>query len=105
MKTKESIYITPFGKFLTKMWNEIKCEWEYIGTFDDEKTAKKKLGLHQIEHYKDKRYLLPKCISLNLTRNRFTFVFFYNNKNIFTKDFTTLEEAIQEKQNLLLKLL
>ena len=45
MKTKESIYITPFGKFLTKMWNEIKCEWEYIGTFDDEKTAKKKIRI------------------------------------------------------------
>ena len=105
MRTKESIYITPSGNFLTKMWNEIRCEWEYIGTFDNEKIAKKELGKYQINYYKDKRYLLPKCVSLNLTRIKFTFVFFYNNRNIFTKDFTTLEEALQEKQNFLLKLL
>ena len=105
MRTTETIYKTTGDNYRIKIWDLIKKEWIYIGTEKGIDNALLKLTQSQIEYYQDKIYLLPKCISIDFKNNCFCFVVYYNKKTIINKRCTTLESAISEKQNFLLKLL
>ncbi len=105
MRTTETIYKTTGDNYQIKIWDVIKKKWIYLGTENGIENALEKLKNEQIEYYKDKIYLLPKCISIDFKRSNFIFAIYYNNKTIVSKACTTLESAILEKQNFLLKLL
>ncbi len=105
MKTKETIYKTTGDNFRIKIWDVVNQNWIYIGTENGYENALLKLTEAQIDYYKDKRYLLPKGIAIDFKRGVFLFAVYYNGKTIINKACTTLESAILEKQNLLLKLL
>ena len=104
MKTKETIYKTTGDNYRIKIWDVINKEWIYCGTETGIENALIKLREEQVEYYKNKVYLLPKCISIDFNCKVFCFCFTYMKKTI-KKQCTTLESAILEKQNFLLKLL
>lgn len=105
MKIKETIYKTTGDNFQIKIWDVIDKNWIYIGTENGYENALLKLTEAQIDYYKDKSYLLPKCIAIDYKNKCFSFAVYYNKKTIINKRCTTLESAILEKQNFLLKLL
>lgn len=105
MKTKETIYETTGDNYAIKLWDVINKKWIYLGTEKGIENALIKLTHAQIEYYKDKTYLLPKCIAIDHKHNVFIFAVYYNKKTIINKRCTTLESAILEKENFLLKLL
>lgn len=105
MRTTETIYKTTGDNYQVKIWDLIKKDWIYIGTEKGIYNALLKLTQAQIEYYKDKIYLLPKCIAIDFKNNCFCFCIYYNKKTIVNKRCSTLESAILEKQNFLLKLL
>tara|TARA_R110000851_G_scaffold75456_1_gene166311 strand:- start:4019 stop:4378 length:360 start_codon:yes stop_codon:yes gene_type:complete len=104
MKTNETIYKTTNDNYRVKIWDVIDKEWIYLGTEKGLDNALIKLREAQVEYYKEKIYLLPKCISIDFNKNVFCFCFYYNKKTI-KKQCTTLESAINEKQNFILKLM
>jgi hypothetical protein len=105
MRTKETIYKTTGDNFRIKIWDVINQNWIYIGTEKGIENALERLKNEQINYYKDKSYLLPKCIAIDFKNKCFSFAIYYNKKTIINKRCTTLESAILEKQNFLLKLL
>ncbi len=105
MRTKETIYKTTGDNFQIRLWDVISANWIYIGTENGYENALNKLKEEQIKYYANKTYLLPKFISIDLRNKCFSFQVFYDKKVIIHKRCTTLESAILEKQNFLLKLL
>lgn len=105
MKNKETIYKTTGDNYQVRVYDYINSNWIYIGTENGVENALLKLTESQIEYYRDKSYLLPKCISIDFKNNCFIFCVYYNKKTIINKRCTTLQSAIAEKENFLLKLL
>jgi len=105
MKTKETIYQTTGNNYQIRIWDIIKKEWIYIGAEEGYENALIRLKEAQIDYYKDKTYLLPKCVAIDHKKKRFIFCVYYNGKTIINKRCTTLESAILEKENFILKLL
>lgn len=105
MRTTETIYKTTGDNYRVKIWDVVNTEWIYLGTVKGIENALERLKNEQIDYYKDKVYLLPKCITIDYKNKCFYFAVYYNKKTIIKKRCTTLESAILEKQNFLLKLL
>ncbi len=105
MRTTETIYKTTGDNYQIKIWDVINKKWIYLGTENGIDNALERLKNEQIQYYKDKNYLLPKCISIDFKNNCFVFCIYYNKKTIVNKRCTTLESALLEKQNFLLKLI
>jgi len=105
MRTTETIYETTGGNFQVRVYDVINSCWLYLGTENSLKDAVDRLRKEQVNYYKDKKYLLPKNIHIDLKEECFIFKLFYNKKRILHKKCDTLENAILEKQNFLLKLL
>ena len=105
MRTTETIYKTTGDNYQIKIWDVINKKWIYLGTENGIENALERLKNEQIEYYKDKIYLLPKCIAIDFKNKCFSFCIYYNKKIIVNKRCSTLESAILEKQNFLLKLL
>lgn len=108
MNNKNAQYGTIFkhaGKWSVEFWNPLTGKSEYVGFYETEEEGNKALDNKNFDFFSKYSFLLPKSIGINRTRKNFTFSFTKGNKTINMGQYSSLNTAVESRNNFILKLI